>query len=118
MKKILSVLTVLAIVFAVSSCGNKKKKDTHPAETHVHDDGTVHTNDAHSHDAPAQESFEVKEDNDTEHKHEGVDNDHEGHKHEGGDADGKGTAHDKDEHGHEHGDEAGHDHDSEHVEHK
>lgn len=111
MKKILSVLTVLAIVFAVSSCGNKKKKDTHPAETHVHDDGTVHADDAHSHDAPAQEAFEVREDNDAEHKHQGGDNDHEGHKHENGDADGEGT-------GHEHGDEAGHDHDSEHGDHK
>ena len=72
MKKILSILTVLAIVFAVSSCGNKKKKDNAATGTHVHDDGTVHTDDAHSYDAkPAQESFDVKEDNDTEHKHEG-----------------------------------------------
>jgi len=81
MKKILSVLTVLAIVFAVSSCGNKKKKESHSEGTHVHEDGTVHANDAHDHDAkPAQESFEVKEDNHAEHKHEGGDHDHE-HEH-------------------------------------
>lgn len=113
MKKIFSILAILALVISISSCGNKKKK----AEigTHTHEDGTVHADDAHSHDAPAQESFEVKEDNDAEHKHEGGDHDHDGHEHEGSDADGDG--HDKDEHGHEHGDEAGHDHDSEHGEH-
>lgn len=70
MKKILSILTVFAIVFAVSSCGNKKAKVK--VDTHTHEDGTVHADDAHAHDAtakPAQESFEVKEDNDAEHKH-------------------------------------------------
>lgn len=118
MKKVLSIIAILALVISVSSCGNKKKKDNDAVGTHVHGDGTVHADDAHSHDAPAQEAFEVKEDNDAEHKHEGGDNNHEGHKHEGGDADGEGTGHDKDEHGHEHGDEAGHDHDSEHGEHK
>lgn len=103
MKNILSILTVLAIVFALSSCGNKKKKDT--VDTHTHEDGTVHANDAHSHDndsQPAQESFEVKEENDTEHKHE--DGNLDGHNHDSDD--------------HDHGDETGHDHDHEHGDHK
>lgn len=94
MKKIVSVLTILAIVFTVSSCGNKKKKDAQPAGTHVHEDGTVHSDDAHAHPAPAQESFEVKEGND-----EG--GEHDGHNHEGDD---------KEVEDHEHGDESGHSH--------
>lgn len=116
MKKVLSIIVILAFVISVSSCGNKKKKTDEHVGTHTHEDGTVHADDAHAHPAPAQESFEVKSDNDAEHKHEGGDGDEKGHKHEGGD--GEGTGHDEAEHGHEHGDEAGHDHDHEHGEHK
>lgn len=87
MKKILFILAITALV--ISSCGNKKKKDT--VGTHTHEDGTVHANDAHSQDTaePKQEAFEVKTDSDSEHKH------------------------DTDEHSHEHGEDDGHDH-SEH----
>jgi hypothetical protein len=85
MKKIFSIIAILAIVFAVSSCGNKKKKDSQAHDTHVHEDGSVHEN--HDNDTPAQESFEVKEDSDAH-------------------------QHNTDEHAHEHGDEAGHDHDN------
>lgn len=98
MKNILSIITVLAIVFAVSSCGNKKKKADEHVGTHTHEDGTVHRDDAHDQDVkPNQETFEVKADGDAELKHEGGDHDHDGHEHE-------------------HGDEAGHEH--EHGEHK
>ena len=85
MKKIVFILAIVGLVF--TSCGNKKNQNS---GTHVHEDGTVHANDAHNLDQtvkPDQESFEVKADNDAEHKHE--DTDHEGH---------------------EHGDETGHDH--------
>ena len=116
MKKIVSILAIIALVISVSSCGNKKKKAE--VGSHSHEDGTVHADDAHSQDTKsAQESFEVKADDDAEHKHEGGDNDHDGHKHESGDADGEGHNHDKDEHGHENGDETGHDHDSSGDEH-
>jgi zinc transport system substrate-binding protein len=118
MKKVLSIIAILALVISVSSCGNKKKKSDEHVGTHSHEDGTVHADDAHKHAAPVQEAFEVKADNDAEHKHEGGDHDHDGHKHENGDVDAKETGHDKDELGHEHGDEAGHDHDQEHGEHK
>jgi hypothetical protein len=119
MKNILSIIAILAIIFTVSSCGNKKKKDTHPAGTHVHEDGTVHSNDAHDHETaqPKQESFDVK-DVDAEHNHEGHDHDAEGHEHDHGDGDAH--SHDNDaEHKHESGDEHGHDHDHDHPhEHK
>lgn len=89
MKNILSILTILALVIALSSCGNKKKKAEEKVGYHTHEDGTVHRDDAHSHDnKSAQESFEVKADNNAEHNHEGDD--------------------------HEHGDEAGHDHEHDH----
>jgi len=55
MQKLLFVLAVSALVF--SSCGTKKAE--HKEGAHVHEDGTVH--EAHEHDAPAQEAFEVKE---------------------------------------------------------
>lgn len=102
MKKILSIIAILALFITVSSCGNKKKTTGEHVGTHTHEDGTVYSNDAHSHanDAtPAQESFEVKADSDAEHKHEG------------GDADVVGSDN-------KHGDETSHDHDSEHGEHK
>lgn len=105
MKKILAVLTILAVVVTISSCGSKKKKDAHPAGTHVHEDGTVHSNDAHNHETakPNQESFDVK-DGDTEHNHEG-------HDHGDGDA----HSHDNDAgHKHNNEDEHGHDHDHDH----
>jgi len=119
MKKILFIFAIAGLIFA--GCGNKKKKDT--IGYHTHEDGTVHRDDAHNHDnnsKPAQESFEVKTDNDAEHKHPEGDNDPNGHKHEYGDGNGdsEGHNHDKDEHGHEHGDTAGHDHDHEHGDHK
>lgn len=69
MKKIVSILAIIALVITVSSCGNKKKETA--AGTHTHEDGTFHADDAHSHDAtakPNQEAFEVKADNDSEHK--------------------------------------------------
>jgi hypothetical protein len=91
MKKILSILAIVALIVSVSSCGNKKKKDS--TRTHTHEDGTVYSNDAHDHSkdaAPAQESFEVKEDNEATQEHENADT--ENHKH-------------SDEHGHEHGDD-------------
>lgn len=94
MKKILSIIAILALVISASSCGNKKKTTDENVGTHTHEDGTIYNNDAHSHDndaIPAQESFEVKADNDAEHKHLE------------GDAEGE---------------ESGHDHDSEHGEHK
>lgn len=99
MKRIVYTLTVVAIVFAVSSCGNKKKKDTNNAGSHVHEDGTVHAGETHIDDntaKPAQEAFEVEADNDAEHKHEKSEGSHEGH---------------------DHGDDAGHDHDHDHGEH-
>jgi len=55
MQKLLFVLAVSALVF--SSCGTKKAE--HKEGAHVHEDGTVH--EAHEHEAPAQEAFEVKE---------------------------------------------------------
>ena len=81
MKKLIFILAIAGFIF--SSCGDKKKKDN--AGTHVHEDGTVHSN--HTHDdevKPNQESFEVKE----EHHHEGEakeehSNDHE-HSHGAG----------------------------------
>jgi hydrogenase nickel incorporation protein HypB len=116
MKKIVYILVITAITFSISSCGNKKKKESHTEGTHVHQDGTVHSNNAHEHNAkPDQEAFEVKADSNTEqHKHEGGDVDKNGHKHEPDDAHGEGTNHDNDEHG----DESGQDHDHEHGEHK
>lgn len=85
MKKVIFILAIIGLVFSTSSCGNKKKKAE--GDTHTHSDGTVHHNDAHSQDAkPSQETFEVKTDDDAEHKH-----------------------------AEEHENEAGHDHDSEHT---
>ena len=111
MKKLLSIIAIIALVISVSSCGNKKKKADEHAGTHTHEDGTVHAEDVHSLNVkPNQEAFEVKANNDAEHKHEGGDHDAEGHKHENGDADGESHEHDKVEQGHEQGDEAGHDH--------
>ena len=78
MKKIFSIIAILAFVISFSSCGNKKKKDT--VGTHTHEDGTVYANDAHSHDddaKPAQESFEVEVDNDIEHQHDADEHEHE-----------------------------------------
>jgi hypothetical protein len=80
MKKILFILAVTGLFF--TSCGNKKKQNN--SETHVHEDGTVHTNDAHSHEQdakPQQESFEVEADDNEGQKHEhdgdaGHDHDH------------------------------------------
>ncbi len=95
MKKIVFILTIAALLFSISSCGNKKKKAA--VGTHTHEDGTVHADDAHSHDSdakPAQEAFEVKADNDAEHKHEAGDHDTENHEH------GTETG---DEHDHDHG---------------
>ena len=67
MKKILFILAIVGLV--VSSCGNKKKKDT--VGTHTHSDGIAHRDDAHDHDAKLkQEAFEVKADSDSEHKHD------------------------------------------------
>ena len=88
MKKVLSILSILALVISVSSCGNKKKKEN--VGTHTHSDGTVHANDAHDNEAkPNQETFEVKADEDAnnegDHKHDGDDADQNGHNHENGD---------------------------------
>jgi hypothetical protein len=61
MKKIVFILTIVAFVF--TSCGSGKKKEN--MDTHTHEDGTVHRNDAHDHEnetMPAQESFEVEAD--------------------------------------------------------
>ncbi len=93
MKKIVSILTILVLVIAISSCGNKKKKESLPVGTHVHEDGTVHANDAHDHSAkPSQESFEVKDAN----------------------AEPAKEGNDQDDHTHEHGNEVDHDHDHDH----
>ena len=87
MKNILSILTIFILVIAGTSCGNKKNKTENKPGYHTHEDGTVHRDDAHSHDAPAQESFEVKPDIDAGHKHDGSDHDNEEHEH--GDVDGE-----------------------------
>lgn len=107
MKKAFSIITILAFVISLASCGNKKKKTEEKPGYHTHEDGTVHRDDEHKHDAkPNQETFEVKADEDAEHKHEGDEHDHDGHKH------------DSDEHDHDHGDASEHDHDHEHGDHK
>ena len=92
MKKIVFALAIAALVISVSSCGNKKKQNN--SETHVHEDGTVHANDAHSHEQdsePDQESFEVETDDDAEHKQPHGDIDAGDHKHEHGDIDDEGN---------------------------
>ena len=84
MKKIVFALAIAALVISVSSCGNKKQKTDEHVGTHTHEDGKVYSDDAHDHskDAlPAQESFEVKaDDNDAVHN-EQSDAKHEGHDH-------------------------------------
>jgi hypothetical protein len=102
MNKIIFILAIVALVF--SSCGGQKKKAE--VGTHPHEDGSIHANDAHSHDAtakPKQESFEVKPDSDSDHEAE--------HKHESGDEDHSGHEHEANEHTHEDGATHGdHDH--------
>ena len=90
MKKIFTLVTIITLLIAFSSCGNKKKKTEDNVGYHTHEDGTVHRDDAHSHDAaPAQESFEVAPDS--------VDS-HDAHQHE---------THDN---GHDHSNDHNHDH--------
>ena len=90
-----------AIMFAITSCGNRGANNNHSGETHTHADGTVHAGPAHDnggeththadgtvHAGPAhdhgtpntnnQESFKA----DSTHNHEG--HNHEGHKHDDG----------------------------------
>ncbi|WP_430816437.1 hypothetical protein [Carboxylicivirga sp. RSCT41] len=55
MRKLLFIMAVSALI--LSSCGTKKAEQKEG--THVHADGTVH--EAHEHEAPSQEAFEVKE---------------------------------------------------------
>lgn len=104
MKKLLSIITVLALVVAVSSCKGKKQKENTPAGTHLHEDGSTHAD--HEEEAkPNQESFEVI-DAEAEHDH-----DAEGHEHGDGDA----HSHETDaKHKHESGDEFDHEHPHEH----
>jgi hypothetical protein len=83
MKKVIFILAIIGLVFSTSSCGNKKKKES--SATHAHEDGTVHGGATHgqaNEAKPNQESFEVKADDDAEHKHENGDNDSAEHKHE------------------------------------
>lgn len=80
MKKILFFLAIATLV--VSSCGNKKKKDT--IGTHTHKGGTVHANDAHSHNNTAnlkQEAFEAKTDSNSEYNHKHGENNEHDHDH-------------------------------------
>ncbi len=61
MKKILFILTITGFIF--TTCGSETKKEE--SDTHIHEDGTVHGNDAHNHEStvmPEQESFEVEAD--------------------------------------------------------
>ena len=107
MKRILFILAIAGLI--LSSCGNKKKKEQ--SGYHTHEDGTVHRNDAHSHEndaKPQQESFEVAGDDDRANEHEHGDGDKK-HSH---DNDERG--HDKDAESHKHGEGSGHDHDHEH----
>ncbi|WP_430818002.1 hypothetical protein [Carboxylicivirga marina] len=83
----------------LSSCGTKKAEQK--KGTHVHADGTVH--EAHDHEAPAQESFDVKE----EHACKGCDKDSCATKEECDDHKKESAEHD---HSHDHG----HDHDHDH----
>lgn len=79
MKKILFILTITGFIF--TSCGSETKKEE--SDTHTHEDGTVHGNDAHNHEStvmPEQESFEVEADSTVNDTVEDV-NDH-GHDHE------------------------------------
>lgn len=90
MKKIFFILTIAGFVF--TSCGNEKKQEE--VGSHTHADGTVYSNDAHSHEndtIPEQESFEVELDS-TYEKDADVDHQHN---------------HDQDS-GHDHDDELGH----------
>ena len=69
MKKILFILAISVLVF--SSCGNKKKQEK--ADNHTHSDGTVHSGETHieaSETVPAQEAFEVKPEEGTDHDHD------------------------------------------------
>ena len=96
MKKILFIIAITGLIF--TSCGNKKKQNN--SETHVHEDGTVHANDAHSHEQnakPDQESFEVETDDNVVQKHPHGNIDAGDHKHEHGNIEGEGNRQDKDE---------------------
>lgn len=80
MKKIFLILAIVGLIF--TSCGSKNKKDSTAA--HTHEDGTVHTNDAHKFDTdakPEQEDFEVETDSVAGHKHESGDEHEHAHDH-------------------------------------
>lgn len=82
MKKIAFILTIAGFIF--TSCGSGNKKEV--TDTHTHEDGTVHENEAHNHEStvmPEQESFEVETDSTVENSVEEIhdhENDH-GHQH-------------------------------------
>ncbi|GEM_PF-3489687 len=104
MKKLLFIFSVAGLLLA--SCGgNTQKKGVH-----THEDGTVHSDDAHSHDQakPDQESYEVKEGEEAKecnHKHDGECD----HKH-----DKKCDDHKDKDHDHDHDHNHDHDHDGDH----
>lgn len=76
MKKIFFILAITALL--ISSCGNKKQKES--TSTHTHSDGSVHAGATHDEAGSGtinQESFEVKNDNDSVHHDEEAEHNHE-----------------------------------------
>jgi len=81
--KIIAIIFSALIIFGLTSCESCSSKNQ-PADTHVHDDGSVHGNHEEEAKAPAsQESFQVKADSTVvqpekkdDHKHDHSDPNH------------------------------------------
>lgn len=77
--KITAILFSAFVLFGLTSCdsGSGKKQ---PADTHVHDDGSVHEDHGEEHKTPVQENFKVDADSTIQQVEDNHDHDH-GHDH-------------------------------------